>query len=116
MNNKGYSWKIIRYSIKEKGYIGSDSLIRHYLSNIRKEVITTGKIEQIVERTTMISLLYKDIKKVKNITKEIFDRVIKLFPEANIIYSIIKSFKNVMFSKNAEELDSWIKSTKEYGI
>lgn len=116
MNNKGYSWRNIRDTIKEKGYIGSDSLIRHYLAKIKKEVITTGKIEQIVERTTMISLLYKDIENVKNITKEIFDRVIKLFPEADIIYSIIKSFKNIMFSKNPEELDSWIKRTKEYGI
>ena len=116
MNNKGYSCKIIRDSIKEKGYIGSDSLIRHYLSKIKKEVITTGKIAQIVERTTMISLLYKDIEKVKNITKEIFDRILQLFPEANIIYSIIKSFKKIMFSKNSEELDSWIKNTKEYGI
>lgn len=116
MNNKGYSWKIIRDTIKKKGYVGSDSLIRHYLAKIKKEVITTGEIEQIVERTTMISLLYRDIEKVKNITKEIFDRIMIIFPEANIIYSIIKSFKNIMFSKNPEELDSWIKNTKEYGI
>lgn len=30
----------------------------------------------------MISLLYKEIDKVKNITKEIFDKVIFIFPEA----------------------------------
>lgn len=38
MKNKGYSWKIIRDTIKEKEYVGSDSLIRHYLSKIKKKL------------------------------------------------------------------------------
>lgn len=105
MNNKGYSWRIIRDTIKEKGYVGSDSLIRHYLSKIRKKAISKGEIKQIVERTTMISLLYKEIDEVKNITKGLFDKVISMFPEASKIYEIIKEFKNIMFSKKSEELD-----------
>ena len=64
----------------------------------------------------MISLLYKEIDKVKNITKEIFDKVISIFPEASKIYEIIKEFKNIMFSKKSEELDIWIKNTREYKI
>lgn len=64
----------------------------------------------------MISLLYRDIEKVKNITKEIFDRIMIIFPEANIIYTILKCFKDIMFSKNPEELDTWIKTIKKYGI
>ena len=64
----------------------------------------------------MISLLYKEIDKVKNITKEIFDKVISIFPEASKIYEIIKEFKNIMFSKKSEELDICIKNTREYKI
>ena len=116
MNNKGYSWRIIRDTIKEKGYVGSDSLIRHYLSKIRKKAISKGEIKQIVERTTMISLLYKEIDEVKNITKGLFDKVISMFPEASKIYEIIKEFKNIMFSKKSEELDIWIKNTRKYKI
>ena len=77
---------------------------------IRK--LSQTKKRQIVKRTTMISLLYKEIEQVKNITKEIFDKVIEMFPEAGKIYKIIKEFKEIMFNKKENELDSWIKKTR----
>ena len=95
MNNEGYTWKAIKEHIEKAGYKGSDSLLRKYLAKIRKEKIEEKEIKQIVERSTMISLLYKEIDKVKNITKEIFDRIIKEFPEAGKIYEIIKEFKDI---------------------
>ena len=116
LNNSGYSWKIIRDTLKEKGFTGSDSLIRHYLSKIKKEKISALAIEQIIERTTMISLLYKEIDDVKSITKELFDKVMSMFPEASRIYEIIKDFKNIMFSKKSDELNTWIKNTRKYNI
>lgn len=116
MNNEGYTWKIIKEAIKKDGYDGSDSLLRTYLSKIKKEKIEAKEIKKVVERTTMISLLYKEIDKVKNITKEIFDKIIVEFPEAGKIYEIIKEFKNMMFSKKTEDLEIWIRNTKEYKI
>lgn len=64
----------------------------------------------------MISLLYKEIDKVKNITKEMFAKVISKFPEAGKIYEIIKEFKEIMFSKKTEKLDKWIETTKKLKI
>ena len=64
----------------------------------------------------MISLLYSEIKNVKEITKELFDKVISMFPKTGIIYEIVKSFKEIMFSKKENELDSWIIETKKLNI
>lgn len=116
MNNEGYTWKTIKDKIQKEGYNGSDSLLRKYLSKIKREKIEAKEIKHIVERTTMISLLYKEIDKVKNITKEIFDKVISIFPEAGKIYEIIKEFKEIMFSKKDKNLDKWISKTKKSKI
>ena len=113
MNNEGCSWIIINKAIRKKRYTGSDSLLRTYLAKIRREETEVIPIEQVVERTTMISLLYKEIENVKNIDKELFDKVIKMFPKAGKIYDLIKEFKNIMFSKKEYELDAWITKTKK---
>lgn len=116
MNNNGFSWKEIKEVIKLEGYEGSDSLLRTYLAKIKKERIEVKKVKQIVERTTMISLLYKEIEEVKNITKELFDKVILMFPEAGKIYEIVREFKEIMFSKKEEQLDGWINKTRKLKI
>ena len=64
----------------------------------------------------MISVLYKEIDKVKNITKDIFDKVISMYPEVEKIYEIIKKFKEIMFSKKEQKIDKWIKETKKLNI
>lgn len=116
MNNEGYKSSIILEKIKEEGYKGTGSLLRNYLSKIKKGAVQEKGVKQIVERTTMISLLYKEIDEVKNITKEIFERVIESFPKAKVIYDCIKEFKEIMFSKKEGELEDWIHKTKKYKI
>lgn len=116
MNEMGFIWKKIYDEIKSEGYNGSESLLRTYLSKIKKNNIESKNIEHIVERTTMISLLYKEIEKVKEMTKELYDRVISMFPNAGIIYETVKKFKEIMFSKKEELLDNWIEQTKKLNI
>lgn len=116
MNDDGFSWKKIYDEIKTKGYKGSESLLRTYLSKIKKKNIEAKNIEHIVERTTMISLLYREIENVKEITKELFDKVISMFPKTGIIYETVRSFKEIMFSKKENKLDSWIIETKKLNI
>ena len=61
-------------------------------------------------------MLYKEINAVKNITKEIFEKITTLFQKANIIYNIVKEFKDIMFSKKEDKLDKCIDKTKKYKI
>ena len=64
----------------------------------------------------MIILLYKEIDKVTKISKETFEKVIAMFPEASKIYEIIREFKEIMFSKKYDKLEMWIKKTREFKI
>ena len=116
MNNEGFTWKVIKESIQRDGYNGSDSLLRTYLAKIKKEEVKSKEINQIVERTTMITLLYKEIDKVTKITKEIYEKVITMFPEVGKIYEIVKEFKEIMFSKKHTKLKKWIQETKKHNI
>lgn len=50
------------------------------------------------------------------ITKEIYEKVLTMFPEAGKIYKIVKEFKEIMFSKKPEKLEKWIQETKKHNI
>ena len=39
-----------------------------------------------------------------------------MYPKAGIIYRTVKSFKEIMFSKKENKLDSWIVETKKLNI
>lgn len=64
----------------------------------------------------MVTLLYKEIDKVAKITKEIYEKVITMFPEAGKIYEIVKEFKEIMFSKKHKKLKRWIQKIKKHKI
>ena len=55
---------MIKEEIQKEGYKGSDSLLRMYLAKIKKNNIKEKQIKQVVNRETMITLLYKEIDEV----------------------------------------------------
>jgi len=116
----GLTFKKIEEKIRENGYNGSASTIRMYTTHKRrliKQVIGTvdSKVE-IVERNHLIKLLYKPLDKVKEISSEQFEAVIEKNPFLSDIYELVKSFKEVLFSKIPEKLDNWIEKAKLLNI
>ncbi len=107
---------MIKEEIQKEGYKGSDSLLRTYLAKIRKNNIKEKQIKKVVDRETMITLLYKEIDEVTKITKEIFEKVINKFSEAKKIYEIVKKFKEIIFSKKYKKIEKWKKKAKKYKI
>lgn len=104
--NQGMNAAQIFAIIKGNGYEGSDSLVRHYVSKIHKQRVTTDNCEtEKVERKSVISLLYKDIEKIKFINKEQLSKVINCHPELDTIYQTVKQFKEAVFSKNISNLE-----------
>jgi transposase/transcriptional regulator with XRE-family HTH domain len=109
--------------IREDGYSGSSSNIRHYISNMRKrkkdnitsETLETNPVEYI-ERKDIFKLLYNTIDKVKTITDDQFKRLNSEYPVFAIIYGLVWGFHMVFKEKSIFELDSWIKNAKETGI
>jgi len=118
--SKGSTFKQIECMIREKGYDGASSTIRMFATRERKLLKEVNrninhKIEKI-ERKWLISLLYKPIDKVKQLSQEQFDRIINENPVIESIFNITKSFKETLFSKKKNKLDKWIKEAQALGI
>ena len=120
MVSKGNKFKEIEAVIRRKGFDGAASTIRMFTTRERKllkEARATGthNIERI-ERKWLISLLYKPIDKVKELSQEQLDKVIDENSVLGKIFDIVKSFKETLFSKKEAELDKWIEDALLLGI
>ena len=90
--------------------------MKKLVKKLKKNNITQIVQTEAIDRNTLISLLYKELDNVKNITKEIFDKFTALYPEATKIYGIVKDFKEIIFSKKTEKLDNWIINNRAKNI
>lgn len=120
MLSKGNTFKEIEALIRQKGYDGSASTIRMFATRERKlmkEAGTAGgyKVEKI-ERKWLVSLLYKPIDKVKELSQEQLDKIIDENPVIGRLFDIVKSFKETLFSKKEAGLDKWIEQALLLGI
>ena len=118
--SKGSTFKQIECMIREKGYDGASSTIRMFATRERKLLKEAGgnancQIEKI-ERKWLVSLLYKPIDKVKELSQEQFDTIINENPVIGSIFNITKSFKETLFSKKKNNLAKWIKDAQALGI
>lgn len=116
--SKGYSAYKIYSIIKQNGFDGSDSLVRHFVLSIKNKKVTLHNQDDVenVERKNLITLLYKDIEKVKSITKNQLERILQIYPELKIVYEIAKQFREILFSKDAFKLVEWLNRAKALNI
>ena len=117
---KGYTFKKIEEYIKAKGYSGSASAIRMYTTRKRrliKQVIQSNISEfELIDRKHLIKLLYKPINKIKAISMHQLKKVAEEYPILSQIYNLVISFKEVLFSKVPDKLNSWIESAKRLNL
>lgn len=110
--SKRHTFREIEEIIRRQGYDGSSSTIRMYATRERKRIKAAEekRLEhtELIERKWVVSLLYKPLEKVKKITQVQVNQIIKEYPLIGRIYDIIQSFKEILFAKNAEDLELWI--------
>jgi len=113
MLSKGKTFREIESLIRHRGYDGSASAIRMFATRERRISEETGgcNVEKI-ERKWLISLLYKPLDKVKELSQEQLDEVIFQNPIIGKLYDVVKSFKDTLFSKNVTNLKKWIKNAQ----
>jgi len=120
MLEDGRKFREIETRIREMGYEGAASTIRMFATRERKilkEVSDNGNQEiEKIERKWLIKLLYKPIDDIKGFTQEQLDKIIEAYPTIGEVYSIVKSFKEVLFSKKAEKIERWIEKAKLLNI
>lgn len=64
----------------------------------------------------MIKLIYHDIEKVKGITQEQYEAVIKKYPDLINAYQMLHQFQTLVLSKKPDELESWIYEAEKLNI
>ena len=119
MLTKQKRFREIEEAIRALGYRGAASTIRMYATRKRrhnqaahdKAVANT----EVVERKWLLKLLYNPIEKVKGITEAQLEKVMLDYPSLAVVYHIVRTFKEVVFSKRVSDLDAWIEFAKSLG-
>jgi transposase len=112
------TYKEIEQEIKQKGYKGSLSAIKMFITRARRQMQASWLKDPnvgFVERQLLIKLLYKPLEQV-NISKEQVAAVTEKYPDVGRIFDIVGSFKKVLFSKKAEQLDTWLEKATTLGM
>lgn len=124
LRSKGMTYPKIHELISNKGYDGSVSSLRVFMQKERlrhandneKDINSNYQPTEYVQRKSLSQLIYKKIDDVLTISREQFDQVIKIYPELAELYATIKEFYEILYSKHAEKLDSWLQKLEGFDI
>jgi len=123
MLKQGSTGKHIESQIREKGYNGSDSNLRHYITKwknqqkqISAESVISSKNIEYIERKNIFKFLYFIPEKVKAVTKEQFESIKTEYPSFRKVYDILWDFKNVFETKSLADFEAWIFNAQKLNI
>lgn len=119
MRAKGITYTKIHEFISQKGYSGTVASLRVFMQKERTHQKSISQKEEAVEyipRKTMCQLIYHELENVKGITSEQYDAVIKKYPTLGQLYSLLKDFHRIVFSRKSDELDSWIETATKLNV
>ncbi|MEY8000956.1 transposase [Clostridium sp. Mt-5] len=123
MLTKGIMGYVIEKKIRELGYEGSSSTIRHYIADWKRrwkfyyDKSQEKGIKTItIERKDIFKLLYNPTEKVKAISQELFERICSENPCFKKIHDIIWKFKKMLIDKNVDGLKKWIDNAQNLQI
>ena len=57
--------------------------------------------------------MYRKLEDVKLITDDQYETLLKQYPELAGLYSLLREFHRIIFSKNADDLEQWIQQASD---
>lgn len=113
--NQGYTCNRIEEIIRQKGYIGSSTLLRHYRSKLKKDLYegkpnSGDKVQntETLNRSLLLKVLYNPVSQIKNLSSEQLEKVYDKYPMFEKIVDLVNRFKAVLKCQHVESLDKWI--------
>ena len=108
---------LIEIEIRNDGYMGSKSTLRHYIAEWKRRSKHVGNLEKsaedvIINRKDILKLLYNPISRVDIITMDQFEAVREQYPCFASVYDLVWDFKNILTKKDVNELMPWIERAK----
>ena len=120
LRSKGMTYPQIHKIVCDKGYMGSVASLRMFIQKERtrmRDQDEQSKIQsEFIPRKSLCQLIYKKIENVTSITTMQYEQVLKKYPLLSELYSLVKEFYSVLFSKKPEKLDFWMESARKYDI
>ena len=65
-----------------------------------------------VQRKSLCKLIYQKIETIPTLTREQLNMTVERYPLLGTLYSLIKEFYEIIYSKQSVKLDSWIEHAK----
>lgn len=120
MRSQGITYTKIHEQITVNGYTGTLASLRVFMQKERThlqklDAQATEPIEYIPHKI-MSQLIYRKLEDVKGLTQEQYEATIKKYPVLGELYSLLKIFYEIMFSKKSEKLDDWIELAMKQNI
>jgi DNA-binding NarL/FixJ family response regulator len=123
MLSQGLKGTEIESWLRENGYSGSSSNIRHYISgwkNNRKHDYDKSRAEaaglKVVARKTLFKLLYHQLSQVKEITEPQFCAIMAQMPVFAKIHDLVWGFRGILAAKDAGNLAVWLEKAADLDI
>lgn len=122
--NQGVMAIEIEKIMREKGYKGSSSTIRHYASewkkrfksNIKEDEVEDGKEIITIKRNDILKTLFRPVSDVRNLEEDKFQHFCEQYPFFKTILELINSFKDIFEQKKPNLLEEWITKAKDTKI
>ena len=119
----GFKFSDIELIIKNQGYIGSTSLLRQYVSNIKADIklqYEKSKIDSknyiFLERKLILKLLYHPISTIKGLDENLFELLCNQYTYVSKILEIVNRFREILKNKDVSKLNLWIEDSLNLGI
>lgn len=116
---EGSTYKAIADIISKKGYTGSVDALRVFIAKekrITKDLDKNKKPMEFINKRYVHKLLYRPIEKVKGITEEQLNEVIKQYPVYGDLLTSLSNFRDIFSKKKEENLITWIKNATALDI
>ena len=109
LRSKGLTYARIHEHIAQKGYTGTIASLRVFMQKERTHQKNISPNETVpveyIPRKTMCQLIYHELESVKGITAEQYEAAIQKYPVPGQLYTLLKEFYRIVFSRKSEELD-----------
>ena len=120
LRSKGLTYARIHEHIAQKGYTGTIASLRVFMQKERTHQKNISPNETVpveyIPRKIMCQLIYHELESVKGITAEQYEAAIQKYPVLGQLYTLLKEFYRIVFSRKSEELDSWMETAAELKI
>jgi transposase len=120
LRSKGKTYTEITEIIRKKGYTGTVDALRVFMQKERehqkKSETESPELKEYIPRKWMVQLIYKTINRIKGITQEQYEAIIKKYPILGRAYQMLRDFHELMFSKRVDKLEPWMEETEKLEI